>query len=59
MTFPISMKALVVVLGAALLVPAAPQPAAAAAASGIGACTNGWQELFVPDGHRADGATRG
>ena len=54
MTFPISMKALVVVLGAALLVPAAPQPAAAAAASGIGACTNGWQELFVPDGSFSD-----
>ncbi len=51
MTFSNRFKALVVaVLGAALLVPAAPRPAPVAAASGVGACTNGWQELFIPDG---------
>ena len=38
------------VLGAVLLATTAPQPVPATAASGVGACTNGWQELYIPDG---------
>ena len=37
-------------LGATLLAPAVAQPSPAAAATdGVGACTNGWQELYIPD----------
>jgi FG-GAP-like repeat len=50
-TYSIHRKALVAaVLGAALVAPVVSQPAPVIAASGVGACTNGWQELYIPDG---------
>ena len=32
------------------MAPVLSQPTPVAAAAGVGACTNGWQELYIPDG---------
>ncbi|MEX1345297.1 MAG: hypothetical protein AB1Z63_11545, partial [Candidatus Limnocylindrales bacterium] len=47
-----SLKAIAAaLLGATLVVPGAAQPNPVAAATGVGTCTNGWQELYIPDGY--------
>lgn len=51
MTKSFSLRALAVaLLGAAIVAPLAAAPPPATAASGVGACSNGWQEVYIPDG---------
>jgi hypothetical protein len=40
----------VALLGAAIVAPLAAAPAPVTAASGVGTCSNGWQEVYIPDG---------
>ena len=52
MTVSKTLKALALAaLGIALLLPATAQPRPAVAATGVGACVNGWQEMYIPDGY--------
>lgn len=52
MTTSMTFRALVAaLLCAALVIPGAARPSPAVAATGVGACNNGWQELFIPDGY--------
>jgi len=50
-TRTISIKAIVAaLLGAIIVAPVVSEPTPVNAATGVGTCTNGWQELYIPDG---------